>query len=514
MTEQPPELKAFRQHFDRASQDKARVRHRLDDIYRLVFPHRHLQDGTAPQDSLDEIFDSTAIEAAADFASDMLNAFTPPFTSEWVKLSPARHLKLDAAALRAVDLAIADYKDALWEAIAASNLTQAARECYRDLATGTMAMLIQDVHPTQPIECTAIPVSDLYLERGPGGVVDGRFRKFRLRAELIPVMWPGAVLPETLKNLPADVEVDVTEGMWRDWKDRGTERWTFMLVEGEGSNVFLQANYVGAGACPMIVCRWDTDATTAWGFGPLYNALPDIKTINKLNELVLRNADRAVDPVVVYPDDGVIDITQGITAGTWIPAAQGSAKEVNVLDTTGNFNIGFMEQERLQSAIRRALFQDKPQQLGRTPPTATQWLDQAQETARRMGAPAGGIVTDWQFAIIRRFAFLLEKRGSLPKVELGNRGPISLVPTNPYARSQEQEKGVRLKALAAELAQLAGPQQAGLIIDWSVYAGERARQDGLEDTRSIRTPEQVQQMIQNAAAMAQQAGMLPGGQGQ
>lgn len=511
MSEQNPDLKEFRQHFSRAELDKGRVRHRLDDIYRLVFPHRHIQDGTEPQDSLDEIFDSTAIDAAADFASDMLNAFTPPFTNEWVKLTPAKHLKLDPADMRAVELAIADYKDALWEAIAASNLTAAARECYRDLATGTMAMLIQDVHQSQPIECTAIPVSDLYLERGPGGSVDGRFRKFRLRAELIPVMWPGSELPDSLKGGRGESEVEVAEGMWRDWSDRGTERWKFMLVEG--GNVLLKSAYVGAGSCPMIVCRWDTDSTTAWGFGPLYNALPDIKTINKLNELVLRNADRAVDPVTVYDDDGVIDVTQGVSAGTWIPRMTGS--KVDVLDTTGNFNIGFMEQERLQHAIKRALFQDGPQQLGRTPPTATQWLDQAQETARRMGAPAGGIVTDWQFAIIRRFAFLLEKRGKLPKVELGNKGPISLVPTNPYARSQEQEQGVRLKAIAAEVSQLAGPQQAAVIFDWQVYAAQRARQEGVEDVAPIRTTEQIQQMAQAMAGMAQQAGMLPqGGQGQ
>lgn len=499
-------LKDFNERFSRAQNDKSKVKPRHDDIYRLTMPHRHVQDGVSPQDSLDEIFDSTAINALADFASDMLNAFTPPFTSEWVKIEPSGMLQLDPAEERILEEQIAAYRRGLWQAIAESNLSQAARECYRDLAVGTMAMLIQDVHPSQPIECTCVPVSDLYLDRGPGGRIDGRFRKFKVRASLVPIMWPGAELPASLAG--KETEIDVTEGMWRDWKDRGTERWKFALVAG--SNVLLSDDYEGEGSCPLIVCPWDVDATTAWGFGPLWNALPDIKTVNKAVELVLRNADKAVDPPFFYDDDGVIDLSQGIAAGDAIPKAPGS--KVEALKTEARFDVGYLQVEKLQHAIKRALFQDKPEQMGLTPPTATQWLDQARETSRRMGAPAGTIVTDWQFAIIRRFAYLLAKRGTLPKVKLGgHQGLVKLTPTSALIRSGEQEKGQRLRAVTAEVAQMF-PQHALVILDAATYANTRAKQEDVSDTGVFRTPEQVQQMVQQMAGAAQAAGALPGGQ--
>lgn len=503
-------LNDFRRRLARAEQDKNRIKGRLNDIYRLVMPHRHIQGASSIQDSLDEIFDSTAIDALADFASDLLNAFTPPFTDEWVRLEPAKHLKMDPAQVRALTAGIAEYKAVLWQAIAESNLTKAARECYRDLATGTCAMLIQDVHPSQPVECTTIPVSDLFIDRGPGGVVDSRFRKFRVRADLIPIMWAGATLPATLSGQNAEAEVEVTEGMWRDWSDRGTERWRFLLVAG--NDILLTASYEGAGSCPMIVCQWDTDGATAWGFGPLYNALPDIKTLNKATELVLRNADAQVDPVRTYDDDGVIDVSQGIMAGDWIPRMPGS--KIDTLDTGANFDIGFIVTERLEHRIKRALYQDKPEQLGRTPPTATQWMDMAQETARRMGAPAGGLVADWQFAIIRRFAYLLEKRGVLPKVQLGGKGPVQLAPTSPLVMSQDQERALRVRQLAQEIVGTFGPQQGALIVDAQIYGAVQAKQYGVADLNIIRTPEQIQKLVADMAAVAQASGMMPQGGGQ
>ncbi|MCG5241390.1 portal protein [Azospirillum doebereinerae] len=500
-------LKEFDDRFSRAQTDKLRVKGRHEDIYRLVMPHRHIQDGTGPQDSLDEIFDSTAIDATADFASDILNAFTPSFTGEWVVLEPSETLEIDAADKTELARQIAAYKLVLWQAIRESNLAKAARECYRDLAVGTMAMLIQDVHPSLPIECTCVPVSDLFLDRGPGGSIDGRFRRFKVRAQLVPVMWKGAKLPPTLVNSQA--EIDVTEGMWRDWSDRGTETWVFALITG--GDVLLDAKYTGEGSCPMLVCPWDIDGSTAWGFGPLYNALADIKTVNKAVELVLRNADRAIDPVVTYTDDGVIDVSQGVSSGDWIPVAANS--EVKALETHARFDVGYLQIEKLQHQIKRALFQDKPEQLGRTPPTATQWLEMARETSRRMGAPAGGLVVDWQFPIVRRFAYLLAKRGTLPPVKFGSHGPVKLTPKSAMVRSGEQEEGQRMLAVASSLTQLLGPQQAMLIIDGAKLGTVLAKAEGVDDLGVIRTPEQVQQLVQQGMAMAQQAGMLPGQQG-
>lgn len=494
------------ERFVRAQADKTRIWGRYEDVYRFVMPFRHVQHGNQPSDSLDEIYDSTALNALADFSSDLLNAFTPPFTDEWIKLAPSKSLRLDGAQSRQLEAAIADFKSRLWQEISRSNLTEAVRECYKDLAAGTAALLITSPHSVEPIRCECIPVTDLWLERGPGGTISGKFRKFKPKVGHIPAMWPKAKIGAGIPKAP-DVEIEVTEGMWRLYDKPGTERTRYVVAAGQ--EVLIDETYEGEGSCPLIVTRWDTDPTTAWGTGPLLSAMPDIKTLNKSVEMVLRNADKAIDPPTLYPDDGVIDVSQGVGPGDWIPTAPGS--EVQQLEPQGRFDLGFLLADRLADAIKRALFQNRPEQRGLTPPTATQWLDMAQDLARRMGAPAGSLVTGWQFEIIRRFVYLaMERDPAFPRVKLDG-SVVVLVPTSPLVASQEQEQLARAWDIAGKVAQLAGPEQAALLVNYQALAEFAARVNGLEGVKLIRSQEEIQAMMQQAAQVASDTGMAGGG---
>lgn len=498
------------ERFVRAQSDKTRIWGRYEDIYRLTMPQRHLQHQTQPADSLDEIYDATAIQALDDFVSDVLNAFTPPFTNEWIAFEPSRHLQLDAAGERQLRAAIAAYKDRLWQEIEASNLAEAARECYRDLAAGTCALMITSPHPVEPIRCECIPVSDLWLSRGPGGTVGGLFRRFRPQRDHLRVLWPQAAVPPHLDRLPPEAELDVTEGMWRLYDRPGTERHRYIV--SAGPDVLVDTVYEGEGGCPIIVTRWDGDPTTAWGTGPLYSALPDIKTLNKAVELTLRHAGKVIAPPTSYTDDGVIDISQGIGEDDWLPRAPGSDPPMP-LEPKGRFDIGFLLEDRLRDAVKRALYQNRPEQRGLTPPTATQWLDMAQDLARRMGAPAGSLVHNWQFPIIRRFARLAAERDpAFPRVKFDG-GVVALRPTSALVMSQEQEQLSRAWDTAAKLSQLAGPQMAGLIIDFQALGAAAERVGNLQGFRMIRSPEQIQVMMQSAMQAASAAGALPGPNG-
>jgi hypothetical protein len=92
--------------------------------------------------------------------------------------------------------------------------------------------------------------------------------------------------------------------------------------------------------------------------------------------------------------------------GTGMPRAVGS-KAPEMMESKGRFDVQFMELDDLRSSIRRAHYQDRPEQQGKTPPTATQWADEAAERARRMGSPATNLVIELAYPIIKRFAYLL-----------------------------------------------------------------------------------------------------------
>jgi hypothetical protein len=263
-----------------------------------------------------------------------------------------------------------------------------------------------------------------------------------------------------------------------------------------GGKIIFAETYRGKGSCPMYVARWSRDPTTAYGVGPTYRCLPDIKTLNHVKFLQLKNLDKTVDPAMSYEDDGVVNIDQGIDPGTWVPRAVGS-KAPEAMESKAKFDVSWVQADDLISSIKRAHYQDEPNQRGRTPPTAEQWRDEAMRRMRRMGTPAANLVEELQYPIVTRFGYLLARRGRLPKVEL-NGQEVALSPISPLLRAQEMEDVVRADQTLERFAQLFGPQALNVAvkqIDYLNWVGERT---GFP-RQTIRTEQEIAGAIETFA---------------
>ena len=489
-----PDVQAAEQRLKRAQADKDNHKSRLDDYYRLAMPWRHKEGNGWSDQYVDEVFDNTAPDALQDFASDMLFTFTPQH-AHWMDPVPSNTLGLaDAEVVRPQ---IAQYNEVIFSEIRRSNFYSEAIESYMDLSHGTMAMVIQDVDISAPIHCESIAVSEVLIARGPYKTLDTKAYDLPVYADQIPEMWPEARNnPDLMREIKAGpgVEMCVRQTMWRDYSVRGDEVYRYAAYVGK--HKLASGEYKGDGSCPMIVGRWMTDNSTAWGIGPGYLQLPNIKTANLLKELILKNLDYAVDPASTYDDDGVINMEQGIAPGTHIPKSPGS--EIKILESGSRFDAGYFEKQELDSQIKRGFFQDKPQQDGKTPPTAAQWLDEAAQAARRMGAPAGRLVTEWQIPIYKRFAYLLGKRGVLPAVKL-NGEMISLNPTSPLIRAQRQEVALNAQQYLGVLNQALGPELAQLVVNPGEFAFFVAEHMGI-DARILGNKSELKALIEQYRA--------------
>ena len=486
-----------------AQQDRGRWHARLDDYYHYAMPYRSNSEGLIPERP-DELYDGTAVGAVQDFAADMLTHFTPGHVS-WLKLKPSAGTAGSKSELSKMQSQLDALVGQVFAEIRRSNYGQAAQESYADLATGTMAMMIEDRGATDPIHCEAIPLPCLLIDRGPYGEVDGRFRNVRPCAFEIPLLWPDATigreLAQTIKNAP-NTRLDVQEGFVRDRKSNQREAWTYCVMVKD--KTILRDEVEGVGSCALLVARWFSDPLTAWGTGPLTTALPDIKTLNKLQELILRRLDKVVDPITFYDDDGIINLENGADAGDWIARAPGS--RIETLESQHGFDSSFFEREALQMAIKRALFQDKPHQRGRTPPTATQWLEESAELARRMGAPAGRLVPELQMAVFWRFAHLLAKRGKIAPLDDAS-DLISAEPLSPLALAQQQEDVMNLTRMLEINQQGFGPQIAGVLVD--PFAAAEYVRGKLGVPQHLLVPQQeakakLEELMQGAQQLAQQ----------
>jgi hypothetical protein len=483
----------------RARNDRSRHQARISDCYRYTMPWRHRFSQNQPGDSYDEIFDETPSTVLEDFSADMLNTFTPQ-KNNWLKEEVTSALHPGDRPVVANMIALR--QTTIFSEMSKSSLYQALQEAYLDLGPGTMALLIQDIGATKPIHCEAIPISDLLITRGPYGLVDGVFRdeKTYLRG-LAKVLWPDAKW-EKLGPEPQDPEsqeLKITDGCWRDWTDVGNETYKY-AVQCQGKVIYSKS-YTGAGSCPFIVARWSRDPTTAWGVGPTYRTLPAIKTLNHVRFLDLKNYDKYVDPPTSYEDDGVMNLDGGVNPGDWLPRAVGS-EPPEVIESKARFDVSVFERDELRSVVKRAHYQDRPEQIGKTPPTATQWQDERVERARRMGTPATNLVLELQIPIYTRFSYILEQRGTLPKVEL-NGEAVALQPVSPLLRAQEQEEVIRLDRFAEMIAARFGPAVANVIIDQIKYADRQAELLGVPKTL-LRQEGDIDAAIKRFAGLLQQ----------
>lgn len=491
-----------------AEVDLNRHKPRLIDAYRYSMPWRTPFGQTQPVDQLNDIYDDVLTTVVQDFAAELLNVFTPQ-NADWVRMSPVEWLDKGAKADIAKQLSVA--QRTIFAEMRRSNLYQALQEGYLDQAVGTMALTVQDLGLAEPIHCEAIPMTELLITRGPYGYIDGWFRKKRRRVEEIRTLWPSARLPDGQEwPTQPDQEFDVIDGCWRDWSVKGTETNRYAVLVN--SRTAFKETYEGKGSRPDIVSRWSRDSSTAWGVGPTYLSLPTFLALNHTVYLQLFKLDEVTDPTISYVNDGMVNLENRPAPGSWVPRAPNS-EAPEAIESKGRFDVSFMKADELRAAIKRAHYQDRPEQRGKTPPSASQWMEESAERLRRMATPATNLVPELQYALVARFAYLLTNRGVLkPLTVMDDEGKeietsildprfVALTPVSPLLRAQEQEELLRVVRSVEIPGQLYGPQLAAITTDPLKVQGDVSRILGTEHI--ARDEAQVKQAIEQLLPVLQ-----------
>jgi hypothetical protein len=454
-------------------------------------------------DIQDDLFDTTLQDTVDDFGSDMTHLFTPRH-ERWVRFEPTDDLS--DGEKKQIEGEIDAEAKAVFSEIERSNFYEAAGEAYRDWSISVMAVSISDPGVGKSIDCQPIELSSLLLSRGPLGTFDGRFREWpamkRAEAEVI---FNGFIAKSS--ELDGKKTVHVIDGWCRDWSDPTIEAWyQTILVNNKVEYMSKLGQHVGPGSCGFIVCPWRKAFTTSWMPGPAYKALPPARTLDELAYLYLKALNRDVDPVVSYVDDGIMNVEGGIDAGTWLPrGANSDAPEA--IASNARLDAAVFERDKLERKVKKALYQDRPDQTGKTPPTATQWVDEKAWNTRRMELPRDLATNNWVLPIINRFTYLRALRGQDLGVTL-NKQFVQLRPVTPLSKARDLEDiqtTMQVINMALPLLQL---EQAGNPID------ARGTIENLQKTSNerhlvLKSEEQIAQ--EQAMAMMQQGGMSPDG---
>jgi hypothetical protein len=329
-----------------------------------------------------------------------------------------------------------------------------------DLITVGSATLLFEEAPVGGLSAfrlTAVPMSEILFEAGPDGQIDGHFRERSLPLDLLQARFPESELPkpDTGCQGPHEQSVAVVEAVLPH--DGG---FAYVAMRADDARPTLLAGG-RFDSSPFISFRWVKGAGEIYGRSPVMTTLPDVKTVNKVVELILKNASIAVTGIWLADDDGVLNPANiKLVPGSIIPKAVGSSG-LTPLQAPGRFDVSNLVLDDLRSRIRHTLLVDRLGPVGGARMTATEVVARAGEMTRLLGAIYGRLQAELLTPLLTRAVAILRRRGEIPDIGLDGR-TVDLQYKSPLARTQARQD-VQETLLWLETTAQMGPEATGVV---------------------------------------------------
>lgn len=440
------------------------------DAYRFGMPQRNGFEQQVPgtQKGAYEVFDSTAVTAVPRFASRLQDNMCPAF-QRWLKFEAGPMVPKNMRGK--VNKTLQQVEERFFAILDQTNFTTAFHEFAQDLCAGTGIMFVEEDFGkarSAVYRCTAIAPNEAAIEEGTYGTVEGLYRKRKIAARLIEREWPDAVLTGRLKEAAddpqkCDDEVELEECIYFEPDD---QKYHYDVIDctDKASILRKERRYNEA---PFICARWMKASNEVHGRGPLLQALPDIKTLNKVVELVLKNATLAITGVYTGVNDGVLNpAAVKIVPGAVIPVSSNGGvrgPSLQALQRSADFNVAELVMEDLRMGIKKMLLDNTlPPDTGpvRSP---TEIAARLKELASDIGAAFGRIMFEFVQPFVNRVLGIMSRAGLLADIgEVKVTGYlVNLKVTSPLARLQNSQDVEAVLNWLAMIGQL-GPEMVAL----------------------------------------------------
>ena len=502
---------------EKADARKENWRTIYEECYEFALPQRNMYSGyyegkTPGQNKMTRVMDSTAQSATQRFANRIQSALFPPYRT-WCVLQAGSDVPNDRKA--EITEALQVYTDKMFAVIRQTNFDLAISEFLLDLCVGTAVMLIQPGDDETPIRFTAVPQYLVSIEEGQHGTVENVYRKLRVRGEAIQRQWPDAELPLKLQELiqkKPDEEIELLEATVYNVDE---DIYCYHLIWPK-DKMADDLVYRTMDVSPWIVARFMKVPGEVYGRGPLITALPDIKTLNKVKELIFKNASLAVSGVYTAADDGVLNLqTVRIVPGAIIPVARNGGplgESLRPLRAAADFNVGQIVVNDLVMNIKKMLYDDSLPPDNMSARSATEIVQRMKELAQNLGAAYGRLITEALTPMIRRILYLMDDQNLIDLPLRIDGLEVKITPTSPLAQAQNMEDLEKVIQFA-QLAQAAGPAgQVAINNDALIdYIAEKMGVP-MSIVNSLQERQQIAaEMQQQMMAMQQPQGGVPEG---
>lgn len=384
-----------------------------------------------------KIFDSTGPHDGELLASAIHGTLTPSFT-KWF------HIIMEDIELQQ-DYNIRNWLDGVNERMRnelnKSNFNSEAHEMYIDMAFFGTGCLYEEEKPSGwwgGLRFTEVPVGRYVVAEDAFGRVDTLYRSIPMSCHAIQEKWPNTIPNELKESEKPDELWEVIHGVIpTTGNSRSAKRWESHYILYKTRTILSEKNYSDF---PYMVPRWTKYSDETYGRGPSYIALPDVRTLNKLVEMELRNLAKNVDPPLLALEGEVVGPARMIPGGITV-VKRGEA--LSKVDTAGNFQVVNLKKEELRESIHNMFMIDQLQLQTGPQMTATEVNVRYETMQRILGPTLGRMEAEFSSPCIKRTFNLMFKAGlfnPLPQrlMQAAKEKPVSMriQYEGPLARAQ------------------------------------------------------------------------------
>ena len=398
------------------------------------------------------LFDSTAITANNLLAASLQGTLTSPSLA-WFSIK-LRDEELNEN--RAVQLWLEDTAKRMYDTFNETNFNTEVHEMYLDLCSiGTAAIFVEEGNngfDTDGIHFNTLHIAEYYIQENINGKVDTLYRKYKLTARQAVQEFGeknvGEKILTAAKEKPDQKfnfihAVEPTDDYKRATGKTSTKLPFHSCHVCEEDKMVVRTG--GYNEFPYLVPRWSKATGEIFGRSPSYNALPDIKTLNKAVEIGLKAWAKAIDPPLLVQDDGVIGRVRTTPAGITVVRNDGAIKPLQI---GSNWQITDLKENQLRTAIRQAYYSDQLQLQEGPQMTATEVQVRYELMQRLLGPTLGRFQSEFLNPLIERVFGIMYRAGALsrePDIVRGSKIDVEYV--GPLARSQRMEEAVSIERL-------------------------------------------------------------------
>lgn len=432
------------------------------DCYDVTFPMRahgfqdQTFDASGAQVKQARIYDSTAPDAVVTLASTLVGDITPANTV-WFGLDSGGEQTDEESRWFEACARIE------WQNIHAGNFDSAAFESAIDAVAGGWFVMYIDEADEGGYQFEQWPLAQCLIAASlAGGRVDTVYRTYHLTADQAIAQFGASNVHESVRKSAETGKTEQFEFVHViepraayviNAKLARNMRYASVHMDVKNKHICREGGYH---EFPCAVPRMHKIPGSEYAVGQVYNALPDIRTVNEIKRQELMAGDIAIAPPLMVEDDGVINPRSIKLGPRKVIVVNDTEKSIKPLSSGANFEYAFTKAEMLQASIRRALIADQLPAADGPAKTAYEYAVRVNLIRKLLGPMFSRFQSEYLQTVVERCFGIAYRAGVFPPA------PASLAGRNfnvrylsPLARAQRLEEVMAIGQYVQETVALA-----------------------------------------------------------